>query len=249
VDKPAATGLEAFVERPLTVAAALAKGDCGGTYIEAAMLVASAISAVASFVWPGKGQDQKRFVQAWVNFGGPESVRVSLPFLRHRLRQQGRSTEATSVERLRPTMFGPGNRVRVVTGDDVDVEEDTLRRVCPSLELPLLRELSYPSLFYEHVRSAAVHEYGLGEPVSGYPVTFRRDVAVSYTNELGMMGYGPAGDYVLYPAKHPRRIYFHVAWLLEHARTIARGADNARAAGPVPKPSPWWTPKRRRERS
>jgi len=149
-------GLERFVERPLRVAAAVNEGACGGSYAEACTLISGLISSVSSFVWPGRGMDRKRFVEAWVSFGGAAALKVSVPLLRRALRMDGRLDEAQLLERARAGMFGAGYSARVLTGDDVDATEDEVRSWCSTIDRDTIRAHAYPVLFYEQVRSMLV---------------------------------------------------------------------------------------------
>jgi hypothetical protein len=192
------------------------------------------ISAVASFVWPGTAIDRKRFVEAWVRFADPSTVKVSVPLLRLALRADGRANEAQTLEGMRHQMFGPGYDARVLTGEDVDADEAELRRACPTIDSEMLRAHSYPVLFYEQVRSKLVHEYELDGSATAHPMTMRK-AGVSYANRMVSLP-GVALDKV----HHDRRIHFEIGWLIELARTIARSADLALAAGAVQRPKAWW---------
>ncbi len=215
--------LATFVERPLSVAASLDKGECGGGYLEACVIISSLISGIASLVWPGERIDRKRFVEAWQRFSGtPEAYRVSLPLLTRSLLPT-RRTEAMALQQLRGGMFGAGYGARVVTGEDVDVDEATVIGTCPTVGRQEVRAHTYPALFYEHFRCALVHEYEFGTSASAWPMT-AREADVSYFNDIS----------------HGRKIHFHVPWLITVTRTLASGADQAMAAGAVALPAAWW---------
>jgi hypothetical protein len=115
--------------------------------------------------------DRKRFVEAWLRFGGPAALKVSVPLLRLSLRTNGRLDEAQLLERERPGMFGGGYSARVLTGDDVDATEDEVRSWCSTIDRDTLRAHSYPVLFYEQVRSMLVHEYELSGSATTHPMT------------------------------------------------------------------------------
>jgi hypothetical protein len=225
--------LERFVERPLAVAASLDRGACGGSYTEACILISGVVSAVASFVWPGERIDRKRFVEAWVRFGAPTTPKVSIPLLRLSLLADRRPDEAQKLAQMRNQMFGPGYDARVLTGDEVDADESEIQNACPTLDREMLRRHSYAVLFYEQVRSKLVHEYELDGSATAFPMTTRK-AGVSYANRMRLPGV--THDKV----HHVRRIHFHVDWLVELARTIARNADSALVAGKVERPEPWW---------
>lgn len=219
-----APGISEFVSHKLAVAAALEGGGCGGDYLDGAIIVASLLSAMASDVWPGKGNDKRRFVQLWVEYLGPEDRRVSIRLLIQQLRGDGRTSEAAALEAKFPEhLFWPGSP-SVLLGDEVDMAEDDVLALCPSLPRRTLRAHSYPVLFYEEVRSAGVHEYQIGEKGSAWPMTFR-PATVSYVNRLIALN------------NNRRHIFFHGSWL---RRLTAQVADRiGTQASPSPS-SGWW---------
>ena len=241
-----------FVERPLGVARALDQGECGGSYAEACMLISGIISAMASYVWPGEQIDRKRFVELWVRFSGDgDAARVSVPLLIQGLLTDGRIDEAHVMKRLKPKMFGPGYDCRVVIGDEVDANEQALITACPSLDLAIVRRHAYPTVFYEHVRSKLVHEYGFGPDGKAvqWPMTRRTDAGVSYSNQLvnteERVLETEDGPEVLHRHNNTRRIHFHTAWLIALTRTLAKNADERLSTTPAPLTAPeWWLPNR-----
>lgn len=218
-----------WVEGPLSVADALNRGECGGTYREACLIVSGALSAIAASAWPGRTGDRRRFVEAWVGHAGrlhPDARLISVPLLRTHLLRKRRLIEAEALDHARFGMFGAGNDCRVLTGDEVDMEEAEVLAVCPALDRKTIREHSYATVFYEHVRCGLVHEGDLGENATPFPMTMRA-VGVSYGNWVG----------------RPRTIHFSVPWLAELARSVAASVDAAVAAAspdPLPTPRSWW---------
>jgi hypothetical protein len=98
-------GVSKFVAEKLKVAAALDVGECGGDYIDSAVIMAAVLNAIASQLWPGKGHDRKRFVELWATYCDPEARRVSVPLLSEWLRNEGRRPEAETIEGLHPAEF------------------------------------------------------------------------------------------------------------------------------------------------
>lgn len=206
------------------MATALEAGECGGTYVDAMVIMASLLSGIASDLWPGPSQDKKRFVELWASYGGPEALRVSVPLLTQWLHDNDRISEAQGIEALHPNeFFWPGS-TRVLVGEDVDISDDELQSVCPTISLRDLRRYSYPVLFYEHVRCAGVHEYQIGEEASAWGMTSRQ-AGVSYVNRQ-------------MPGRTTRRhIYFHGPWLRQLTSSIVDRVDQA----PLPAaPGSWW---------
>jgi hypothetical protein len=226
--------LQAFVERPLSVADALCRGEAGGSYREAYLIISGVMSGLSAHLWPGDGRDRARFVEAWVRFGSPNAARTSLPLLVDRL-YRDRAADAERLEGLRPEMLGPGYDCRIVTGDDIDASEEEVLARCPSLERRRVRRFSYPVIFYEQVRSQMVHEYRLGDRATAYPMTRHEDAGVSYSNSLREMRHGD-GVYDL----TTREVHFPVDWLISLTRQIARGIDTVAPDGGLAPPDVWW---------
>lgn len=216
--------MAAFVQEKLRVATALEAGECGGTYVDAMVIMASLLSGIASDLWPGPGQDKKRFVELWTLFGEPGATRVSVPLLTQWLRSMGRNAEAGAIEGLhRNEFFWPGS-TSVLVGEDVDLSDNAIQAVCPTISVRDLRRFSYPVLFYEHVRCAGVHEYQVGEQASAWAMTSRQ-ANVSYVNRQ-------------MPGLTTRRhICFHGPWLRQLISSIVERVDQE----PSPAvPASWW---------
>jgi len=230
--------LEAFVERPLRVANNLAKGGCEGDYVDACLLVSGLVSAIASFVWPGTQGDRKRFIEACVRFSEKtcDATKISVPLLRISLVEEKRFDEVRALEGARPQFFGPGYGARVLQGHEVDSDETDLRTEFPKMDLPMLRQHAYPTVFYEQVRCKLVHEGELDGKAARYPMTTLDGARISYVNRtVAVMGGGEVSE-----PQRDRRIFFHMTWLTDLVRTMARNADAELAKGPISKPARWW---------
>lgn len=220
-----------LVERRLTVVQALAANQCGGSYGDACILISSLISGMAAGLWPGKHIDQSRFVEVWARYADPSQLpnQVSVPLLAKSLRTEGRVAVAEVLEARRDQLFGEGYSKRVLTGLEVDLAEADVLRISPGLALSDVRGYSYGAVFYEHVRSALVHEYHLGAMASDWTMT-RKDAGISYVN------FSSSSD----TFDIERRIYYHIPWLLAQVRSIARLVEPVLATGPIARPKPWW---------
>jgi hypothetical protein len=225
-----ASNLVSFVQKKLVVAQCLDNGGCGGGYGEAVLVVAGLLGGISADLWPGKRIDRPRFVELWSQYADPTHGpnRISLPLLVARLRETGRDAEAAALETFRPHVFGPGYHSRIVTADDVDLTEAEILGLCPTLAVVDVRASSYGAVFYEHVRSAIVHEFHFGTQAVGVPMTDRQ-ADVSYSNYLDR-----------HTRAHSRRIHFHMPWLVSLADSVAANADPVLPSAPLPNPSPWW---------
>lgn len=111
---------------------------------------------------------------------------------------------------------------------EVDADEAEALTLCPKLTHRDVRAFSYPNVFYEHVRSSIVHEYHLGGHASAWPMT-SNEAWISYVN---IMDSSSLHTY--------RQIHFHIEWLVELIRSIARQAENDVLSGPRQAPRSWW---------
>ena len=212
-----------WADRKASIADRLTRGEAGGSYSEAIIILCSTISAMAAEVWPGERIDRRRFVQLLIEFADQPSYlgTISTPLLVGHLRADGRTAEA---ERIRKAHLDFG-RSRVVHGADVDRAEDELISLCPSLSRGYLRKVSYATILYERIRSPFVHEYRPGEKTSSWPMTDDEDARVSYVN------------WVDDPDRH---IFMHAKWLASLVKDLGARTDAAAQSFPRPLPSAWW---------
>lgn len=220
-----------FIEARLAVAIALDQGQCGGSYVDACILVSSVVSGIAARLWPGKHIDYKRFVETWVRYADPSQGPhlISIPLLSRHLREERKFDAANKLEAARPGMFGVAGSCRVVTGDDVDFPDAEVQRICPQISLHEIRTYSYPAIFYRDVRSSLVHECNIGPSAHFLPMT-SREASVSYVNQLDTAT----------PTRFPRRrIHFHMPWLVNLVRSIA-GKAIVHFDQSLSIPASWW---------
>ena len=190
------------------------------------------LSGIASELWPGKGIDKRRFVQSWVQFSEPNLSPnlISVPLLAQQLRDDGKASEAQTIENARPEMFGFGNQTVILNGKDVDASELEIVKWVPVLELSFIRRFSYPAVFYEHVRSSLFHEWKLSPKTTGIPMT-SFPAGVSYVNRLDTANM----------AISRRVIHFHMEWLADVVRSIAANSANLITSGKtLSLPTIWW---------
>lgn len=219
---------EDWVREKCEIAAALSRGEVGGTYSESTILVCAALSALSAEVWPGRGIDQKRFVELLVRIG-PSTISltsISVPLLSDHLTATGdHANSAVLKEAL--LSFSP---TRIVTGLDVDKVEAEVLTLCPSLDLKIIRRHSYACLLYEEVRSSYAHEYRPGDRADSWAMTQYAGQAVSYVNRLLRPQIPETG----------RFIHFHIEWLRQMAINLAVSIDALTTTIPRSFPTAWW---------
>jgi len=217
-----------WVTEKCEIASALARGEAGGSYSEATILVSAVLSALSAEVWPGRGQDRARFIELLVRLGTPPDFlkTISVPLLVRYLELSPSKASAVQLTKA----FLAFSLTRVITGPEVDKMESELMSICPVLSSKTIRKFSYACLLYEEVRSSYVHEYKLGDKAHFWPVTMHEDHSVSYENHLLAAGIPETG----------RLIHFHIAWLAKLAVDLASSVDALSGTLPRQVPTSWW---------
>lgn len=215
------------MSRRIDVAERLGEGGCGGSDVEAHLILGALISAVAALLWPGAGIDKRRFAETWKRHSTavPNANLISLPLLIQELDRCGHRRERDALIATKPFALGlyPVPSDLVITGDDVDMSESDVKRICPTLPRSAIASKGYAALYYVHARSGIVHEYKVSTPADN--LSFVDKPLVSYTNHLS----GPN-----------RRIHFPVRWMTSLVRSIAVSAASDVEEAPLSPPSQWW---------
>ena len=203
------------------IALALANGQIGAGYSEAAILICAILNALAAEAWLGQKLDRVRFIELLAKMATslPSPALISVPLLIQDLRDELLSNEADSLARV----LMPFETSLVITGLDVDKSEPELLLICPSIPVNLLRKNSYACLLYEEVRSSYAHEYRPGDRADSWPMTRKTNQCVSYINKIT-----------------ERCIHFHVEWLARLAIELAEKPDELDTKLPLPAPQQWW---------
>jgi hypothetical protein len=216
-----------WVSEKCAIAQALAAGQAGGGYGEAAIIISAAISALAAEVWPGRGIDRVRFIELLVRFApASDTAKISIPLL---VQELSPTSEAAHAETLRKA-FLPSSPASLITRS-VDKLESEVLRVCPQLKTERLRKVSYACLLYEEVRSSYAHQYKAGAKAESWLVSSEAaGESAGYANRL----VGPD------LSETQKLIHFHIEWLVQVAQALARNIDARRGAIPVSSPALWW---------
>lgn len=210
------------VEQAVDLCFKLDNGECGGTYLESALLMSSLISAIAAECWPGKNIDRKRFIELWARHSRNGANLISLPRLAQHLRQQARDPEAEKLKDLRSSSFQ--NSSQILTGPEVDIPEAAVASAVPSLVVKEIRAHAYAAMFYTHVRSALAHEYAMRVGAAPWTLSSDKD-NVSYLNSVT-------------GGKTSREIHFPMKWLAQLVKDLASAVDQL--SRPLLKPTTWW---------
>jgi hypothetical protein len=201
-----------WIEEKSELAHALAKGSCGGTYADGAIVLCTSISAMSSLMWVKKdGTDRKRFIEIIAKFPRPgfDPTTVSAPLL-----SQGCNS-------LKQKLAVSDQPLRY-TGDN-DKSETEIINLCPTSMSPdnckkLARKYSYACLLYEYIRCGFIHEYKTTDSATS------GDAA----REIFDSG-APRITYVNYlRAQGMRKIDFPLEWISAVAKNVAAGLDGER---------------------
>lgn len=207
------------VLKKLEIANKLFLGEIGGGYFEAMLIISSILSATASILWPGVGIDKKRFIELLVKYNTTQFdlTRISIPIL-NESRNLTKYQEDVLLKKYNTTSYS-----KILTSDDIDVDEITAVDKLPELKKKILRKYSYANLFYTELRSSIVHEYRTSGLTSSYPMTKKKDI-ISYSNNL----------------KYPfRRIVFHFDEIKSITENIAYNVAEIFSVTPIERPA-WW---------
>lgn len=224
--------LSRFLGGKTDLARALGRGELGGGYEEAILILSSIVAAFAAQLWPRPERewrvpekeyaklvrhfpDQKRFVEFWVTYADPlqNSTNIAVPLLAEYLDEFERMAELTELKRFRPNVlryFPEQVDGNVVTCETADASEAVLLRECPTLTKKDVRWWSYPAVFYREVRSGFVHELNATQTASHRPAGSSGE-AITYRNDM---------------RRPHRRIHFELEWL---CTVVEQLADRAHA--------------------
>lgn len=205
------------------IAFKLFRGECGGSYDEAVLILCAALSALAGEVWPGIGIDRKRFIQLLNEFTPVEllTLKISVPSLVAALRTQNRIAEMQQIQKAYLN-YPPA---LVLIGDNYDKTEEEIFSVCPNLNTAEVREYNYASLLYRNLRSGYTHNYRPRGKTDIWAMTRDQNARVSYVNWIGD------------PDRH---IHFHITWLSDLVLICAKALDEISDQLPHQLPSRWW---------
>ena len=227
---PSAARWFEYIERKVDLSRRLGRGELGGEYSDAVLLLGARISGMAAERWPGRRLDQRRMVEAMVRLGDPRlhTSWISTPLLIERLLEQGRREEVARLIAQLPSGHGSALDTRVLQGSEVDVGDNVITVLELGLSQREVRAWSYASLFYVEFRSALVHEARLGDSADDVPHSSAATADVSYTNVLEGR-----------PPRARRKLHFSVEWVAQLTLSIARRVA-AEDFPELPRPEVWW---------
>ena len=110
------TRFRAWVRGRIALAKRLDKGECGGSYGDAMLILSALLSGRAADLWPGEGKDRRRFVEIWSTRPNPElnPNLISVPLLLDALEEEGNLGLVEKVRATNPEAF---SQARYAGGD------------------------------------------------------------------------------------------------------------------------------------
>ncbi len=127
----------------------LLKTDLGVHYADIVLLTSAILSACAAYRWPGKGFDEKRFVELLVKYSlnSHHTSWICVP----ELINKGLINESET------SYFN--NNTRIFTDEEIDLDIEEASSKYPNVKREQLRKNSYASIIYTWLRCGYSHEY------------------------------------------------------------------------------------------
>jgi hypothetical protein len=198
-----------FSEGVIKVANCVQSEECGGTYGDAAILLCSAISGMASMRWPGINLDKNRFVQILIEADGLTWKKISLPLLAQSWDAMWENLPVPDFPQV------PQSSEDVFDGDVFKKFSEKHTKKCSEI----IRQHSYACLLYTEIRCGYSHEMLPGGRATSSPGLYDNTSSVSYEN------------YSIYNKenifqKKKRRIHFPVPLIADAVEKIGRHLDS-----------------------
>ncbi len=188
----------------------LIESDLPVAYADLVLMLCSVISACAARRWPGRGIDQRRFVELLAVESPSESraAWISVPSMI--VDEHFNESE---------TQYGePGQADRIFCDDEIDLSFEAARQAYPHVAARDLKRCSYAFLIYDWLRCGYAHQYCPHENITHVPPS-RRDARLSY---------------ILRGSQ--RMICFHLDYLVALAEHHANSLTDEEAE----RPERWW---------
>ena len=146
-------------------------------------------------------------------------TRISIPLL---ITELHKCSKITKGKQLRVSFLDYNDRA-ILSGDEVDKQEDDILTKCKTISVKEVRKNSYANILYVKIRSAYVHE--------GKPGPQAESLKIFRTQK----------EDISYPVINcERHIYFNINLISKLAISIAEHVDKAENTMPYQKPGRWW---------
>lgn len=217
------TELFQWAKLKLEIAKRLHDGECNAGYPEFVIICCSIISGMAATLWEGSGIDKKRFIELIIRYANKDikSKYISISSLYYDLKRK----QYFDLKRFADEFY-KYDETRILTDIDADYLESEIISLFPTLNKKYLRNYSYPSMLYKHLRCGYIHEYDIDTKTSPFALT-RKDAYISYVNIRNF-------DF--------RKVHFHFKWLCDLIISIEENIRNAHSDNdfPLKRNANWW---------
>ncbi len=182
---------------------------------ETMLMLMSLLSACASYRWPGKNGDKKRFVELLVRHSPADAATqwISIPDLL-----------ARKIISPDQSPWKGGNCTRIFRGKEIDLPYEKARARY-RVEGKSLKKSSYASLLYERLRCPYVHEFR-SDGLTGTVPASRKPCRISYITRQTHDGEAEEDRHMM---------VFDMNYLLDLVTYHVRNATRGEAT-----PPPWW---------
>lgn len=222
-----------WIKNKLKIASTLNNGGCEAGYAEAVIIICSIISGIASEIWPGKNNiDKKRFVELLVKYSLPNPTpdHISIPLLYLSEKAKGHNSNIKELERQFPCLdkWGTFIRDKIITCDDYKMQDNQVISSLNNLTLKNVRKYSYANVLYEQIRCGFLHCYMPNKLADDSPRT-RRNVGISYTYRIDKKD-----------RETNHKIYFHYQWIKDLIESMIKNDDFLKNYKQQPTSVTWW---------
>jgi len=186
------------------------------------LILCTVLSALAAEVWPGVGNDHRRFVEL-LKVYTPRATIISIPVLAWHLKNNNKAHEAEQISQD----YLKFAQTQCLTGSMVDRTEDQVLKMCGSISMKEIRQFSYANLLYKEVRNGYAHEYQVGKKAESWSMFKDPDSLVTYCNRTTD------------PQRH-RNIHFQIDQVGELSMEVAQVIDEVVGEIEQTKPETWW---------
>jgi hypothetical protein len=207
--------LHSFLQGRIDLVKVLRESSLPVAHQDLELILTAVMSACAACRWPGKGFDQKRFVESLIRFSSPE---LHLDYV-----STGALLEAGVISDGQTPWGQPGQQLRIFTGDEIDGTIAAMAERYASVSIRDLKKASYANRIYEWLRCGYAHSYWADGNTTHVPPS-DESAQISYIGQRE-----PDGTRI-------RIASFHLDYLV----SVAQEQVATLLEGKLDKPDQWW---------
>ena len=211
------TPMRSFLQGRMDFVQELRSSSLGFTQQDLGLILTAVITACAAYRWPGKGFDQKRFVETLIRFSSPS---LHMNYI-----STGGLLESGSISESETPWRDLDARSRIFIGAEIDAALPDMANRYPQLTTRDLKQASYANLIYRWLRCGYAHTYWAFGNTTHVPPSLR-PAQISYVGRLQ-----PDGSWT-------RIASFHLDYLIQAAQEQVSSLPEKPPK--EPKPDEWW---------